>query len=82
MTTILFLTDFFYIACIIYAYNSVFVILGLFMYIEVVLCLSLLYLTSIRPIMKSYEPNPIIPFPLNQDCIESLESAMMMPASS
>lgn len=35
-----------------------------------------------RPVYKSYQPNPIIPFPLNQDCIESLESAMMMPASS
>ena len=82
MAVMLFFSDFFYIASIIYAYDTWFVVLGFLQYIEVVLCLSLLYLTSIRPIKKSYLPNPIIPFPLNQDCIESLESAMMMPASS
>ena len=82
MTTILFVSDFLYISSIILLYNTVFVVLGFIQYIEVMTCLSLLYVTAIRPILKSYKPNPIIPFPLNQDCIEQLESAMMMPASS
>lgn len=82
MTTILFATDFMYITSIILLYNTTFVVLGFIQYIQVTLCLSLLYITAIRPIQKSYKPNPIIPFPLNQDCIEQLESAMMMPASS
>ena len=82
MTTILFVTDFMYIASIILLYNTTFVVLGFIQYIQVALNLSLLYITAIRPINKSYKPNPIIPFPLNQDCIEQLESAMMMPASS
>ena len=82
MAALLFFSDFFYISCIIYAYDTWFVVLGFLQYIDVTVCLSLLYLTSIRPIQKSYKPNQIIPFPLNQDCIESLESAMMMPASS
>ena len=54
MTVILFTTDFFYIASLIYAYNTYFVILGFVQYIEVALCLALLYLTAIRPIRKSY----------------------------
>ena len=82
MTTILFATDFMYITSIILLYNTTFVVLGFIQYIQVALNLSLLYITAIRPIQKSYKPNPIIPFPLNQDCIEQLESAMMMPASS
>ena len=82
MTTILFASDFMYITSMILLYNTTFVVLGFIQYIQVALCLALLFITAIRPIQKSYKPNPIIPFPLNQDCIEQLESAMMMPASS
>lgn len=82
VTTLLFVSDFCYIATLILFYDTVFTILGFIQYIEVILCISLLYLTAIRPIQKTYKPNPIIPFPLTQDCVESLESAMMMPTSS
>ena len=82
MTSVLFITDFFYIGCLIFINNSAFVTLGGIQYIELFLSLSLLTITAIIPIKKSYEPNNIIPFPLNQNLIEKLESAMIMPISS
>ena len=82
MTTLLFITDTLYISCLIFFYDTYFVVLGFCEYFTVTLCLSLLYITAIKPVRLSYKPNPIVPFPLNQDCIESLESAMMMPDSS
>ena len=54
MTTILFLTDALYMACIIYFYDSVFVVLGFCQYFQVFLSLSLLFVTSVRPVYKSY----------------------------
>lgn len=50
MTTILFVSDLLYISSIILLYNTAFVVLGFIQYIEVILCLSLLYLTALRPI--------------------------------
>ena len=82
MTTMLFISDFFYIASLIFINNTNFVSLGGCQYIELFLCISLLSITAIIPIKKSYEPNNIIPFPLNQDLIAHLESAMIMPVSS
>ena len=43
--------------------------------------LSLL-VTAIIPIKKSYNPNSIIPFPINEECIKSLEMALLMPTSA
>ena len=54
MTTCLFISDFLYIFTMIAFYDSVFVVLGFCQYFEIALCLSLLYLTAIRPIVKSY----------------------------
>ena len=34
-----------------------------------------------RPLYKSYKPNPIVPFPLTQECIQQLESALLLPTS-
>jgi hypothetical protein len=82
MTTILFFTDVCYLGSLMFLYDTMFVILGFLQYIEVILCLSLLYLTAIKPIYKSYQPNRIIPFPLSQDLINELETALMMPTSS
>ena len=62
---ILFTCDLLYISCLVLLYNSVFTVLGFLQYFLVIQCLALLYLTAIRPIRKSYEPNNIIPFPLN-----------------
>jgi len=54
MTTLLFVTDFLYIGTLILFYDSVFVSLGFVEYFKASLCLFLLYLTAIRPIVKSY----------------------------
>lgn len=43
--------------------------------------LSLL-VTAVIPIKKSYNPNSIIPFPINEECIKSLEMALLMPTSA
>ena len=82
MTTMLFISDFLYIGSLIFINNSGFVTDGGCQYIELFLCCSLLTITAINPIKKSYQPNNIIPFPLNQDLISNLESAMIMPVSS
>ena len=65
MTTCLFVSNVLYICSLMFLYESTFVVLGFVQYIEVILCLSLLYLTAIKPIYKSYQPNAIIPFPLS-----------------
>jgi len=44
--------------------------------------LLLLLWTTVRPIQKTYRPNKIIPFPLNEECINNMESAMNMKTSS
>ena len=76
------LTDIFYAGTMIFLYDSPFIILGFGEYIQMVLCLWLLYVTAIEPIYKSYQPNDIIPFPLNEEMISNLGSAMVMPISS
>ena len=82
MTTVLYITDWLYITTLLTCYDSVFVVMGFIQYFLVIQCLILLYMTAFHPIIKSYKPNPIIPFPLNHDSIQQLESAMMMPVSS
>lgn len=54
MTTMLFITDFLYLGTLILFYNSAFVSLGFVEYFKASLSLFLLYLTAIRPILKSY----------------------------
>jgi hypothetical protein len=70
--TIKFVTDFFYCACLIFLYDSFFVVMGFVQYIQVALNLTLLYLCAIKPISKSYEPNMIVPFPINDELISNL----------
>ena len=82
MAGTLFFTDSIYIGSLIFINNSKFVTLGGCQYIELFLCVSLLTITAIIPIKRSYQPNNIIPFPLNQNLIDNLESAMIMPVSS
>ena len=38
--------------------------------------------TAVIPIVRSYNPNSIIPFPINEECIKSLEMALLMPTSA
>jgi hypothetical protein len=51
-------------------------------YIYMIRGLICLFVTAIIPIKKSYNPNSIIPFPINEECIKSLEMALLMPTSA
>ena len=51
-------------------------------YFNVIMCLVLLYDSGFRQIARTFDPNPIVPFPINEDVIFTLESAMIMPTSS
>ena len=51
-------------------------------YIMIVRGLMCLLVTAILPILRSYNPNSIIPFPINEECIKSLEMALLMPTSA
>ena len=51
MTTLLLISDLLYISSILFLYDTVYVVLGFLEYIEVLLSLSLLYVTSISPII-------------------------------
>lgn len=44
--------------------------------------LVFLYITAIAPLRASYNPNSIIPFPINEECIKTLEMALLMPTSA
>jgi hypothetical protein len=44
--------------------------------------LILLYFTAIEPLLASYSANAIIPFPINEECIKTLEMALLMPTSA
>lgn len=41
-----------------------------------------LYMTAVRPLRQSYNPNAVTPFPLNEECIKSLEMALLVPTSA
>jgi hypothetical protein len=51
-------------------------------YLMIVRGLVLLWITAIKPLRASYTSNAIIPFPINEECIKTLEMAMMMPTSA
>jgi len=44
--------------------------------------LVLLYFSAISPLRGTYTSNAIIPFPINEECIKTLEMAMLMPTSA
>ena len=71
-----------YTAMILFWGHSLFVILGFVQYLWVIVCLSLLYLTAIEPLLRTYHPSSIIPFSLNKECIANVESAMIQEISS
>ena len=52
------------------------------LYVLVLRGLFLLVVTAMIPIKRSYNPNSIIPFPINEECIKSLEMALLMPTSA
>jgi hypothetical protein len=44
--------------------------------------LLLLWVTAAQPLRASYSANAIIPFPINEECIKTLEMALLMPTSA
>ena len=51
-------------------------------YLMIVRGLVVLYFTAISPLRGTYTSNAIIPFPINEECIKTLEMAMLMPTSA
>lgn len=75
-------TDFLYAGTLIFFYDSAFVVLGFAEYFQISLCLILLYITAIKPVRLTYQQNSIVPFPINDELINNLESAMIMSCSA
>jgi hypothetical protein len=61
---------------------NVFVTSGSVQYLNILRGVLCLVPTGILPIKRSYSPNAIIPFPINEECIKSLEMALLMPTSA
>lgn len=74
--------SFMYTCCLLYVPDSLFVGMGFFLYFKVLLSAISLYLSGISPVIRSQKPNNIIPFPLNETTIASVESAIQQPISS
>ena len=51
-------------------------------YLLLIRGLLLLALTAWQPILASYNPNSIIPFPITEECIKTLDMALLMPTSA
>ena len=82
MTLFRFTTSLLYLTSIVFFPTSTFTIMGCPEYFQVILCTGLLFDSSIRQILRTFQPNPIVPFPMNDECIDNLESALIMPTSS
>ena len=63
--------------------GATFVSLGYSQYILVLMSISLLYFTSLKPILKTYNPEKgIIPYALSTDTLRNMESAVTQPLPS
>lgn len=51
-------------------------------YIMALRGLLFLLVTAVIPLRQSYQPNSIIPLPINEECIKTLEMALLMPTSA
>ena len=65
-----------FVLSLLYFTHSHFVIYGGFLYFEILLNLASLYITGWEPVKLSYLPNTIIPFPLNETTISTVELAV------
>ena len=71
-----------YLGFLLFFGDSLFVILGIIEYLQIALCIGLMYYTAIQPLLATYKPSSIIPFSLNKECIANVESAMIQETSS
>ena len=51
-------------------------------YVMLVRGLIFLWVTAVQPLRASFSPSSIIPFPINEECIKTLEMALLMPTSA
>jgi hypothetical protein len=66
-----------YLGFLLFTGDSLFVILGWVVYLQIALCVGLMYWTAVQPLLATYKPSSIIPFSLNKECISNVESAMI-----
>jgi hypothetical protein len=51
-------------------------------YIIIARSVLFLLVSAGLPLRATYNPNSIIPFPINEECIKTLEMALLMPTSA
>jgi hypothetical protein len=71
-----------YLCFLLFFGETMFVILGWVVYLQIALCMGLMYWTAVEPLLATYKPSSIIPFSLNKECISNVESAMIQETSS
>ena len=76
------LSGFFHFFVMILYPDSVLITSNSLNYFQILRGFLSLLVTAVIPIRKSYNPNSIIPFPINEECIKSLEMALLMPTSA
>lgn len=52
-----------------------------YLYVETIFDMFIMLESGIRQIYKTYQPNEIVPYPLNEDCIYDFELASIHPTS-
>jgi len=65
------------IASLLYLDETMYVVMGYYLYINIIASVTCLYLTALGPIMNTYKTSNIIPFSLNQECLNNFESAII-----
>ena len=71
-----------YLCFLLFFGGTMFVIMGWVVYLQIALCMGLMYWTAVEPLLATYKPSSIIPFSLNKECISNVESAMIQETSS
>ena len=71
-----------FLCCLLFFGKTLFVIMGWVVYLQIALCVGLMYWTAVQPLLATYKPSSIIPFSLNKECISNVESAMIQETSS
>ena len=71
-----------YLCFLLFFGETMFVIMGWVVYLQIALCVGLMYWTAVEPLLATYKPSSIIPFSLNKECISNVESAMIQETSS
>lgn len=68
--------------CLLFLGRSKFVVLGYYLYFMIFASIACVFLTALLPILETFTTSSIIPFSLNQECLNSFESAIIQETSS